>query len=73
MQNPNAVAKAVTMMAPRSAWRLSASAVTKGRTVKRVTGGTAVMTPIQNASIPTAFSQTVKNGRCVPTMPNIVP
>ncbi len=73
MENPSAVAKAVTTIAPRSAWRLSARAVTNGRTVKRVTGGIAVMIPIQKASIPTAFSQTVKNGRWVPTMPNIVP
>jgi len=55
--NPSAVAKAVTTIAPRSAWRLSARAVTNGRTVKRVTGGIAVMIPIQKASIPTAFSQ----------------
>lgn len=39
----------------------------------RVTGGTAVFSPIQNASIPTAFSHTVKNGKWVPVMPNKVP
>ena len=61
--NPTAVAKAVTMMALRNDCRRSARAVTKGSTVKRVTAGTAVMIPIQEASIPTAFSQTGKNGR----------
>ena len=61
------------MMAPRRAWRRSASPVTNGSTVNRVTGGTAVIMPIQNASIPTAFSQTGKNGRWVPVMPNSVP
>ena len=35
--------------------------------------GTAVIKPIQDASIPIAFNQTVKNGRCVPTIPNSVP
>jgi hypothetical protein len=37
--------------------------VTNGSTVNRVTGGTAVMMPIQAASSPIAFSHTVKNGR----------
>ena len=44
-----------------------------GSTVKRVTAGTAVMMPIHDASMPTAFSQTGKNGRWVPTRPNSVP
>ena len=61
------------MMPPRSAWRHSANAVTNGSTVNRVTGGTAVMMPIQEASIPIAFSHTVKNGRWVPDVPNSVP
>ena len=73
MKKPKAVAKAVTMMPPRKAWRRSARPVTSGSTVNRVTGGTAVISPIQNASIPTAFNQTVKNGRWVPVMPNSVP
>ncbi len=47
--------------------------VTKGRIVNRVTDGTAVMIPIHEASIPTAFSHTGKNGRWVPIMPNSVP
>ena len=51
---------AVTMIACRSAWRRSARPVTNGSTVKRVTAGTAVIMPIQDASMPTAFSQTVK-------------
>ena len=61
--NPSAVAQAVTMMALRVACRLSAKAVTMGSTVNRVNAGTAVMMPIQDASIPTAFSHTGKNGR----------
>ena len=69
---PSAVAKPVAMIAPRSIWRRSAAAVISGSTVKRVTGGTAVMMPIQVASIPIAFSHTVKNGRCTPVMPNSV-
>ena len=60
-------------MAPRSAWRRSARPVTKGRIVNRVTAGTAVMIPIQEASMPTAFSHTGKNGRWVPISPNSVP
>ena len=72
-RNPSAVANAVTIMPARSAWRRSARPVTTGRTVNRVTGGTAVINPIQNASIPTAFSHTVKNGKWVPVMPNTVP
>lgn len=71
-RNPTAVAKPAMMIAPRSIWRRSAAAVTNGSTVNRDTGGTAEMTPIQVASIPTAFSQTVKNGRCTPVMPNSV-
>ena len=43
--------------------RRSARLVIKGNTVKRVTAGTAVMIPIQDASIPTAFSHTGKNGK----------
>ena len=31
------------------------------------------MIPIQEASIPTAFSQTGKNGRWVPIRPNAAP
>lgn len=50
-------------MAARSICRRSARDVISGSTVKRVTAGTAVMMPIQDASIPTAFSQTGKNGR----------
>ncbi len=73
MTKPSAVAKAVITIAPRSARRLSARPVTKGSTVNRVTGGTAVMIPIQKASTPTAFSHTVKNGKWVPTIPNMVP
>lgn len=69
---PSAVANPVAMIAPRSIWRRSAAAVTSGRTVKRVTGGTAVMMPIQAASIPIAFSHTVKNGRWTPVIPNVV-
>ena len=34
-----------------------------GSIVNRVTDGTATMMPIHDASIPTAFSQTGKNGR----------
>ena len=60
-------------MAPRSDWRRSARPVTNGSTVNRVTAGTAVMIPIHDASIPTAFSHTGKNGRWVPTRPNSVP
>ena len=60
-------------MAPRSDWRLSARPVTNGSTVNRVTDGTAVMMPIHDASIPTAFSHTGKNGRWVPTRPNSAP
>ena len=60
-------------MAPRSDSRLSAKPVTSGRIVNRVTAGTAVMIPIQEASIPTAFSHTGKNGRWVPISPNSVP
>ncbi len=60
-------------MAPRSDWRRSASPVTSGRIVNRVTAGTAVMIPIQEASIPTAFSQTGKNGRWVPISRTSVP
>ena len=60
-------------MAPRSAWRRSASAVMKGRIVKRVTEGTALMIPIQEASMPIALSQTGKNGVWVPISPNTVP
>ena len=44
-----------------------------GSTVNRVTEGTAVIIPIHDASIPTAFSHTGKNGRWVPTRPNSVP
>ena len=61
--NPSAVANAVMMMAFRNDCRRSARPVTKGSTVKRVTAGTAVMIPIHDASIPTAFSQTGKNGK----------
>ena len=61
--SPSAVANAVTMIACRSAWRRSASPVTSGSTVKRVTAGTAMMMPIQDDSMPIAFSQTGKNGR----------
>ena len=64
------MAKAVTMMPPRTACRFSAVAVTKGSAVKREMAGSAVMMPIQAASTPTAFSQTGKNGRWVPTRPN---
>src|SRR5437773_1813446 len=48
------------MMPPRSAWRDSASAVTSGSTVNRVTEGTAVMLPIQEdyAAISEAFMET---------------
>ena len=38
--------------------------------VKRVIPGSALMIPIQAASTPTAFSQTGKNGRCVPDTAN---
>ena len=64
------MAKAVSVMACRTARRRSARLVTKGSAVKRETAGSAVMIPIQAASIPTAFSHTGKNGRCVPTRPN---
>ena len=37
--------------------------------VKREIAGTAVIIPIQAASMPTAFSHTGKNGRCVPNKP----
>ena len=50
-------------MAPRSARCRSASPVMNGSTVKRVTEGTAVISPIQDGSMPTAFNQTGKNGR----------
>jgi hypothetical protein len=72
-ENPAAAAKAVTTIAPRSDPRLSARPVTNGRIVNRVTAGTAVMTPIHDASIPTALSHTGKNGRWVPISPNSVP
>lgn len=60
-------------MAARSDWRRSAKPVTSGRIENRVTEGTAVMIPIQEASIPTAFSHTGKNGRWVPIRPNAAP
>ncbi len=41
--------------------------------MNRVSDGTAEMMPIQDASMPTAFSQTVKNGRWVPIVPNVAP
>lgn len=66
------MAKAVTVIACRTAWRRSAAPVTKGSTAKREIAGSAVMTPIQAASTPTAFSHTGKNGRWVPTSPNSV-
>jgi hypothetical protein len=47
--------------------------VTTGRTVNRVTAGTAEMTPIQAASIPTARSHTGKNGRWQPMSAKIAP
>jgi len=47
--------------------------VTNGSTVKRVTAGTAEMMPIQEASIPTDFSHSVKNGRWVPIVPKVAP
>ncbi len=65
--------KAVTIMAPRSALRLSARPVTNGRTVNRVTAGTAAMIPIQDASIPTARSHIGKNGRWLPINANTAP
>jgi hypothetical protein len=52
------------------ACRLSASAVICGSVVKRVIAGSALMRPIQLASMPIAFSQTGKNGRCVPETAN---
>ena len=69
---PIAVASAVTVSAPRSEY-FSAALVTKGRTVNRVSEGTAPMIPIHHASMPTAFSQTVKNGRWVPIIPKVAP
>ncbi len=54
------------MMAARMACRFSANAVTCGSVVKRVIAGSAAMMPIQAASMPIAFSQTGKNGTCVP-------
>jgi hypothetical protein len=62
-KNPKAVMKAVAIMAPRKRRRLSARPVTSGNTGNRVTAGTAVMIPIHDASIPTAFSHTGKNGK----------
>ena len=41
----------------------SIAAISPGRIVNRVMDGTAVMIPIHEASIPTAFSHTGKNGR----------
>ena len=71
--NPSALMKAVAIMAPRSDWRFSARPVMNGSTVNRVSDGTAVMMPIQDASMPIAFNHTGKNGRWVPTRPNSVP
>ena len=53
--------------APRAAMRFSAAPVTNGSTVNRVVAGTAEMMPIHDGSMPTAFSQTVKNGRWYPS------
>ena len=64
---------AVRIMALRSAPCLSARPVTNGSTVNRVTAGTAVMIPIQDASIPTARSHTGKNGRWLPINANTAP
>ena len=50
-------------MAPRTACRRSARLVIKGSTVNRVTAGAATIVPIHDGSMPTAFSQTGKNGR----------
>ena len=55
--------KAAAIRVPRKRRRLSARPVTSGNTVNRVTAGTAVMIPIHDASIPTAFSHTGKNGK----------
>ena len=52
--------------ARRAAMALFGRPVTKGRIVNRVTAGTAMMIPIHDASMPTAFSHTGKNGRWVP-------
>jgi len=54
------------MMPARMACRFSAKAVTCGSVVKRVIAGSALMSPIQAASMPIAFSHTGKNGICVP-------
>ena len=62
-ENPTAVMIAVTIMAPRNTERRSARPITHGRTVNRVTAGTAVMMPIQDASMPTERSHNGKNGR----------
>ena len=72
-ENPSMVTKAVTIMAPRSEPALSARPVTNGRIVNRVTAGTAVMIPIHDASIPTAFSHIGKNGRWLPIRLNTAP
>ncbi|MGY2937308.1 hypothetical protein ACVWZ6_006910 [Bradyrhizobium sp. GM6.1] len=57
-------------MPARIACRFSAKAVNCGSVVKRVIAGSALMRPIQAASMPIAFSQTGKNGRCVPDTAN---
>jgi len=44
-----------------------------GNTVNRVTAGTAMMMPIQEASRPMARSHTGKNGRWVPDSTNTAP
>ncbi len=59
--------------AAQRACALSAKPVTNGRTVNRVTAGTAAMIPIQDASIPTALSHTGKNGRWLPIKVNTAP
>ncbi len=69
--NPTAVTNANAIMVPRRTWRRSAVAVTNGRTVNRESDGAAVMNPIQDTSTPIAFSQTGKNGRWTPMMPNV--
>lgn len=69
--NPIAVASTDTIMAARMACRFSARAVICGSVVKRVIAGSALMMPIHAASMPIAFSQSGKNGRCVPATAKI--
>jgi hypothetical protein len=59
------------MMALRKASRRSACRLTNGMASMRATSGAASTRPIMPASSPLAFSQSGKNGSCMPTPMNM--